>query len=60
MKTWEDMTEIERVKASYSDLHKEVYGFRPRNYSEQAEWSDDQWLDEYDRLYSRLSECETD
>lgn len=50
MKTWDEMTEIEKTKAQYSDLHKEVYGFRPKNYEEMAQWSDEKWEAEYDRL----------
>lgn len=53
MKAWEDMTEIERIKSSYSDLHKDVFGVRPDD-DGQDQWSDDQWRDEYYKLLPML------
>jgi hypothetical protein len=44
------MTEMDFLKAEYSDLHKDVLGCRPRNYEEMAQWTDEQWQEEYNKL----------
>jgi len=31
MLKWEDLTELEQLAVDYSDLHKDVYGVRPRH-----------------------------
>lgn len=36
---------LEELQGTYSDMHKEVYGFRPRNVSEQ-DWGSEKWLQE--------------
>lgn len=30
MRTWEQLTELEQLESTYSDMHKEAFGFRPR------------------------------
>lgn len=30
IKTWEEMSELERARCIYSDMYKEAYGVRPR------------------------------
>lgn len=56
MKAWEEMTHMERMRASYSDLHKEVYGMRPTNYAEISAWTDAELDREYVLLMDRLLE----
>ena len=29
-KSWEEMSELEQAQCTYSDFHKDAYGFRPR------------------------------
>ena len=31
LKSWEEMTPLERAHETYSDMYKDAYGFRPRN-----------------------------
>lgn len=54
MKAWKDMTRIERMRAEYSDLHKDVYGMRPRNYDEISSWADEKLEAEFDFLVNLL------
>ena len=30
---WNDLTPLEQTRVLYSDLHKDVYGYRPRGFS---------------------------
>lgn len=46
---YEDLPEIEKARIDYSDLHKEIYGFRPRFTSG---WT----LEDYDKEYKSLIE----
>ena len=43
MRTWEQMSEVERLQCTFSDLHKDVYGFRPRGLMSE-EWNSEEWL----------------
>jgi hypothetical protein len=56
MKAWEDMTRIERLRAEYSDLHKDVFGMRPtqEHYIEVSQWSDEQLDAEFEKLVALL------
>jgi hypothetical protein len=36
MLKWEDLSELEQLATTYSDFHKDMYGFRPRH---GAEWT---------------------
>lgn len=31
LKSWEELTPLEQAHEIYSDMHKDAYGFRPRN-----------------------------
>ena len=31
LKSWEEMTPLERAHETYSDMYKDAHGFRPRN-----------------------------
>ena len=44
-KSWEKMTEVERLQNTFSDYYKDTYGHRPRWMSDH-EWNDEQWLKE--------------
>jgi hypothetical protein len=52
-KAWEDMSPMEKMWASYSDLHKDVFGMRP-DYTEVDTWSDEQMTVEYNKLLELL------
>ena len=41
MKLWNEMTLLEQYICIYSDMHKDAYGFRPRN--DISEWTEDDW-----------------
>jgi hypothetical protein len=53
MKAWEDMTRIEKMRAEYSDLHKDVYGMRP-DYVCVNSWTDEQLEAEFNNLVNLL------
>ena len=55
MKAWENMTRIERMRAEYSDLHKDVYGMRP-DYIRVESWTDEQLEAEFAVLVESLGE----
>ena len=56
MKTWNEMTAIEQLRAQYSDLHKDVYGTRPtaEHYIAVTALSDDEFVSEYNALVEML------
>ena len=45
-KSWEEMTALEQAQCTYSDFHKDAYGFRPRN--DVSDWT----LDDFDREFA--------
>lgn len=48
MKTWEEMSELEKFASQYSDFHKEAYGFRPRN--DVSGWTVETFKAEFEHL----------
>ena len=44
MKTWEELTELEKKQAMFWDFYKDVHGVRPRWVTD-AQWADEAWLD---------------
>jgi hypothetical protein len=38
-KLWDDLTPLEQAQSTYSDLHKDYYGFRPRGLPSEF-WTD--------------------
>jgi hypothetical protein len=42
-RAWEELSEVEQLQCEYSDLHKEVNGFRPRSMTDE-EWNSAEWL----------------
>ena len=49
MRVWKDMTPMEQMRASYSDFHKDVLGFRP-DLIEVSSWSDEELVKEWEKL----------
>lgn len=39
-----ELTNLESLQNIFSDIHKDVYGYRPRSCSE-AQWSSEEWLE---------------
>ena len=44
-RTWDELSEVEQLQCVYSDVHKDVYGFRPRHASAE-QWNSVKWLQE--------------
>lgn len=51
---WTELNRIQRMRAEYSDLHKDVFGMRPTNYDEISSWSEEKLEEEYNRLVELL------
>jgi len=52
-KSWEQMSALEQAQCTYSDFHKDAYGFRPRN--DVSNWT----LEDFDRefaIFARVCE----
>ena len=52
-KSWEEMSALEQAQCTYSDFHKDAYGFRPRN--DISNWT----LEDFDRefaIFARVCE----
>ena len=48
MKSWEELTPLEQAHCIYSDMHKDAYGFRPRN--DVSAWTLADFEAEFDRM----------
>jgi len=46
-KSWEEMTALEQAQCTYSDFHKDAYGFRPRHV-DTSTWT----LEDFDREFA--------
>lgn len=44
-RTWDELSEVEQLQCIYSDVHKDVYGFRPRHATTE-QWNSVKWLQE--------------
>jgi len=42
-KSWEELTEVERLQSEFSDFYKDVHGYRPRWMSD-SQWNSEAWL----------------
>lgn len=49
---WNDLTELEQAAVIYSDMHKDAYGFRPRNGGVHAPTT----LAEYDAAFASMQD----
>lgn len=56
MKLWNDMSLIEQYACIYSDMHKDAFGFRPRN--DISEWTEDDFRKEFEILQKCIIETE--
>ena len=54
MKTWEELTELEQIACLFSDLHKDVHGFRPRANEIYADWTVEDYKREMEYLEKAL------
>ena len=45
-KSWEELTALEQAQCTYSDFHKDAYGFRPRN--DISDWT----LEDFDKEFA--------
>jgi hypothetical protein len=46
-KSWEEMSELEQAQCTYSDFHKDAYGFRPRGV-DTSTWT----LEDFDKEFA--------
>lgn len=58
-KTWDEMTVVEQLQCTFSDYHKDVYGFRPR-YMTAEQWNSEQWLREEISKLDMAAMCEAE
>ena len=56
MKLWNEMSLIEQYACIYSDMHKDAFGFRPRN--DISEWTEDDFRNEFEILRKCIIETE--
>ena len=56
MKLWNDMSLLEQYACIYSDMHKDAFGFRPRN--DVSEWTEDDFRKEFEILRKCIIETE--
>ena len=56
MKLWNDMSLLEQYACIYSDMHKDAFGFRPRN--DISEWTEDDFRKEFEILQKCIIETE--
>jgi hypothetical protein len=56
MKPWDEMSVMERMRAEYSDLHKDIFGFRPtiEHRMEIAKMSDKEFVMQFDTLLDMM------
>ena len=52
-KTWEELTVVEQLYSTFSDMHKDVYGVRPRGKSID-EYTEDELVSELDFLDKQM------
>jgi len=52
-KAWEDMSELEQCRETYSDMYKDAYGFRPR-FVDTSLWTLDQYEAELEFLGKKI------
>jgi len=48
LKSWEEMTPLERAHETYSDMYKDAHGFRPRN--DVSAWTLEDFEQEFEDL----------
>ena len=45
MRSWEELSQVERLQETFSDFHKDVHGFRPRWMTDE-QWNSEAWLEQ--------------
>ncbi len=57
MKPWNEMSVMEQMRAEYSDLHKDVFGYRPtiEHRMEIAKMSDKDFVMQFDSLLDMMT-----
>ena len=59
MKSWDELSSLEQLQCTFSDLYKDVYGFRPRSIYTERQWNSEKILNmEMNRLSLLLAEKE--
>ena len=43
IRSWEQLSKLEQLQSTFSDIYKEVYGFRPR-WMTTEQWNSEHWL----------------
>lgn len=56
--TWEEMSALEQAQATYWDMHKDAYGFRPRGI-DTSSWTLEQFEEEFVILGQAIEREET-
>jgi hypothetical protein len=61
MKPWNEMSVMEKMRAEYSDLHKDTFGFRPsiEHRMEIAKMSDKEFVMQFDTLLDMM-QCDSE
>jgi hypothetical protein len=54
-KTWEEMSELEQMACTYSDMYKDAYGVRPRGV-DTSTWTAQDFRAEFELLQSIIDE----
>ena len=56
MKPWNELSVMEKMRAEYSDLHKDTFGFRPsiEPRMELAKMSDEEFVMQFDTLLDMM------
>ena len=56
-KSWEDMSALEQAQATYWDMYKDAYGFRPRGV-DTSTWTLEQFEEEFVILGQAIADAE--
>ena len=58
-KSWEELTQLEQAQATYWDMYKDAYGFRPRGIDTSA-WTLEQFDAEFEGLGVAIDAAESE
>lgn len=45
MRSWDELSKVEKLQETFSDFHKDVHGFRPR-WMTADQWNSEAWLEQ--------------
>ena len=54
LKSWEELSPLEQAHEIYSDMHKDAYGFRPRN--DVSDWTLEDFEKEFQTMGKQIEE----